>query len=192
MAALRREVWVFPAVFALHVVEEAPGFTRCAQRHASPRYSQRDFVRNNAAGMVLTVAGTAAVARRPTRAVVFAYFATVLTQQALWNTVFHVGTTVAFRAYSPGLVTSVGGLIPAWVRITRLARRERLLTRRAELAAATIGGTIHATAVAQQVFFAAQRSSSASRSISSASRQRPSGARSARRIVPTGLNPTRA
>lgn len=189
---LRRSAWLVPAVFALHVAEEAPGFTRWARRHASPRYSQREFVRNNAAGLALTLAGTAALARRPTRPVVFAYFATVLTQQALWNTVFHAATTVAYRAYSPGLVSAVGGFLPLWWGLSRHARRAGLLPARAELGAAAIGGAIHATAVAQQVYGWSPSSSSASRSIRSASRQRPSGARSARRTTPTGRNPTRS
>jgi hypothetical protein len=155
---LRQAVWALPAVFAIHVAEEAPGFTRWARRHASPHYSQRDFVRNNAAGLVMTLAATAAVARRPSRAAVFGYFATVLTQQALWNTVFHVGTTVAYRSYSPGVVTSVGGFLPLWWRLSCLARGERLLSSRGALAAAAIGGAIHATAVAQQVYFVGRRS----------------------------------
>jgi Protein of unknown function with HXXEE motif len=76
----------------------------------------------------------------------------VLTQQALFNTVFHVGTTVAYREYSPGLVTAVAGFLPLWWRLTRLAGREGLLTRGGALGAAAIGGAVHATAVARQVY----------------------------------------
>ena len=43
-----------PAAFALHVLEEAPEFPAWARRHASPRYSHRDFVANNAFGFALT------------------------------------------------------------------------------------------------------------------------------------------
>ena len=45
---LRAAARLLPAAFGLHVLEEAPGFTGWARRHASERYTQRDFVRKNA------------------------------------------------------------------------------------------------------------------------------------------------
>jgi Protein of unknown function with HXXEE motif len=147
-----RAVWVFPAVFAAHVLEEAPGFAAWARRHGSTRYTQADFVRNNALGVAMTVAGSYLASRTRRPSAVFAYFAIVLTQQALFNTLFHAGATVAYREYSPGVVTAVGGFLPVWWHLTRIARREKLLTRQGALAAAGIGGAIHATAVVQQVY----------------------------------------
>lgn len=145
-------IWLFPAAFALHVAEEAPGFTRWARRYASDRYTDRDFIRNNAAGLLMTVAGTLVVWRHATRPFVFGYFAVILTQQALFNAVFHAGTTVAYRAYSPGLFTSFANLL-LWRRLSCLAQEEGLLTRNGELGAAAIGGLVHSAAVALQVFF---------------------------------------
>ncbi len=116
---------MFLGAFALHVLEEAPGFTAWARRHASERYTQRDFARNNALGLAITGAATYVLARPSRRRRFFGvYYSTILTQQALFNTVFHAATTVAWREYSPGAVL-----------------------------ASAIGGTIHAGAVAQQVFF---------------------------------------
>ncbi len=152
VSRFRRAVWLFPAVFGLHVLEEAPGFTLWARRHASSRYTQADFIRNNALGMALTLGGTGLVSRSPGRRSVFLYMSLVLTQQALFNTVFHVGTTVVYREYSPGLVTAVGGFLPLWWHLSRLAREEGLLGPASELSAAAIGGAVHATAVAQQVY----------------------------------------
>jgi hypothetical protein len=134
------------------VLEEAPGFSTWVQRHASKRYTQRDFIRNNALGLAMTAASTWLVSRRPSRPLVFLYFAGVLTQQVPFNAAFHAGTTAAFRTYSPGLVTAVTQL-PLWWYITRLARQEGLLTARGALGAAGIGGLIHTVAVAKQVFF---------------------------------------
>jgi hypothetical protein len=147
-----RTAALFPAVFALHILEEAPRFTAWARRHGSPRYSQRDFVRNNALGLAMTAAATRLIARSPSRGRVFGYFSLVLTQQALFNTVFHVGTTIAYREYSPGLVTAVGGFLPLWWQLTRLARDEHLITRSGALGAAAIGGAVHGAAVIQQVY----------------------------------------
>jgi hypothetical protein len=83
---------------------------------------------------------------------VFGYFAIVLSQQALFNTLFHAGTTVAYREYSPGLATALGGFLPLWWHLSRLARRERLIAPPAELLAAAIGGAVHTGAVVQQVY----------------------------------------
>src|SRR5204862_459374 len=103
-----RAAWMFVGAFALHVLEEAPGFTAWARRHASARYTQRDFVRNNALGLVLTGGATWLVMRgRRWQPAFFVYYSTILTQQALWNTAFHAATTATYREYSPGLVSAL-------------------------------------------------------------------------------------
>ena len=45
---MRAALWAFPAAYALHVAQEAPGFVDWARRHASPSHSRVDFVRINA------------------------------------------------------------------------------------------------------------------------------------------------
>jgi hypothetical protein len=154
---LSRAIFAFAAAFALHVAEEAPGFTAWAQRHASPRYTQRDFVRNNALGFAMTVAATPLAARARRRRAFFPYYAAVVTQQALFNALFHAGTTARYRAYSPGLATSVIVVLPLWWRITRLARRAGLLSSRGLGGGLAVGGAIHAAAVAHQVYFVGRR-----------------------------------
>lgn len=133
------------------MLEEAPAFTRWARRHTSRSYTQRDFARINAAGLLMTLAATYVVARKPTRPLVFAYFAGVLTQQVPFNAAFHLGTTVAYHDYSPGTATALAQL-PLWRYLTVRARREGLLGGWGEIAAAGIGGAIHTTAVKQQVY----------------------------------------
>jgi hypothetical protein len=149
----RRAAGLLPAAFAVHIAEEAPGFVAWARRHASERYTARDFWRNNLVGMAMTLAGTALVARTSDPRVVYPYYAAVLTQQALFNRVFHAGTTVAFRAYSPGVATSPL-FVAVWALATRALLRERLASRQGVAASIAAGGAIHAWAVADQVFFA--------------------------------------
>ena len=148
---------LLPAAFALHVLEEAPGFTDWARRHASERYTQRAFLRNNALGFALTGIATAAVVRFSGSRLFLAWYSAVLTQQALFNAAFHVGTTAAWRERSPGLVTSVTLFLPIWFAVTRRALRDGLLTRRSLAATVTAGGVIHGAAVAQQVFYVGPR-----------------------------------
>ena len=145
---------MFLVAFALHVLEEAPEFTAWARRHASERYTQRDFARNNALGLGITGAATCILARSsPRRRVFCVYYSTAFTQRALFNTVFHAGTTIAWREYSPGIITSLTLFLPLWWRLTRLALDDGLITRRGAVLGSAVGGTIHAGAVAQQVFF---------------------------------------
>jgi hypothetical protein len=145
-------LWLYPALLALHVGEEAGlDFTGWAQRHASPRYTKRDFVQINGFGLVSTALASALIRRSDNRALFFAWYSAVLTQQAVFNPVFHAGATLAFRDYSPGLASSLA-FPPLWVRATRAALRERRLGRGSLAAAVALGGVIHATAVARQVF----------------------------------------
>ena len=65
MSRFDRRAWLLPVVFAAHVAEEAPGFTDWARRHASERYTQADFLRNNAAGLALTAGARSQPGRSP-------------------------------------------------------------------------------------------------------------------------------
>jgi hypothetical protein len=146
-----RAAWLLPAAFAVHVAEEAPGFTAWAQRHASARYTAGDFWRNNALGMAMSLATAPVAAGTRDRRVAYAWYTVVLTQQAVFNPVFHLATTAAFRTYSPGLATSLL-FLPVWAGATRAGLREGLLSARGVGVGVAIAGAIHAAAVAQQVF----------------------------------------
>jgi hypothetical protein len=148
----RKLVWAFPAAYLVHVAEEAPGFVAWAQRNASPRYTERDFATINGLGFVSTAAATAAVARANRRARDLAYYSVVVTQQAVFNALFHSVTTVSFREYSPGLVTSIL-MVPLWRRLTRTALAEGRLSRREVAACLLVAGIVHGGVVARQVFF---------------------------------------
>jgi uncharacterized protein with HXXEE motif len=146
-------VWLFPAAFLLHVAEEAPQFTAWVRRYASPQFTTRDFLRNNGLGLLLGIALTAVVSRWPNRGVVGLYFAAILTQDCVFNALFHVGTTALYGAYSPGLITSLVVRPPLYVYLSSLAWRERLLGVPAAALSFTAAGLIHAVVVAQQVYF---------------------------------------
>jgi hypothetical protein len=136
----------------VHVAEEAPGFTAWARRNASARYTQRDFVHNNLLGLASTIAVTTLVTRGRSRALDLAYYTLVVTQQAVFNAVFHATATVTFGEYSPGLVTSILN-VSLWLRLTRAAISERRLTTRDVVACTAVAGVVHAGVVARQVFF---------------------------------------
>jgi hypothetical protein len=141
--ALDAALWSFPVAYALHVAQEAPGFAAWARRHASPDYTQRDFARINAFGMVSTLA-TTALAARGRRG--FALHHASITQQAVWNPVFHA------VAGAPGLATAAGAVLPAWAAITAVGLRRGLLTRRGVAWAVALGAPIHSAAVWATVY----------------------------------------
>jgi hypothetical protein len=138
------------AALALHVAEEAPRFAAWARRNTWPGYRDRDFVAINAGGLAMTALAGAAVRREPR--LFGLWYAALVSQQMLWNPVFHVATTVAYREYSPGLITAVA-LFPAlWWRETRDALASGRLSRRSVAAGALAGGMIHLAAVRKQVY----------------------------------------
>ena len=112
---------------------------------------RRTFVRNNALGFVSTIAGTAAITHSERRALGLAYYTLVVTQQAIFNALFHVGTTLAYREYSPGVVTSAL-TVPLWRRLTRAALAEDRLSNRDVITCTLVAGIVHAAVVARQVY----------------------------------------
>jgi hypothetical protein len=147
-----RSARVLPVALALHVAEEAPDFAAWARRNTWTGYTQRDFVTINASGLVVTALGTWLVTRTRRRAPFLAWHTAVLSQQTLWNPVFHAGTTVAYREYSPGLVTALALFPATWAALTAAAIREGRISRRAVAVSAVAGAGVHAAAVARQVY----------------------------------------
>ena len=148
----QKAVWLLPAAFALHALEEAPQFAAWVNRYASPMFTRGDFIRNNALGMAMGVAGCLLLRFFLTRPMVFVFYVAVLTQ-CFYNTFFHVATTAAFGVYSPGVITSLVLYPPLFYHLTRLAYREGLLSNQLGITAMVMGAAIHSGVVARQVFF---------------------------------------
>lgn len=127
-ANLYRLLFLFPAAFALHVVEESLGFSRWVTGVLQGEISVSTFYVNNAAFMVVLLGLCAACLRTRSRLWLWALFLWTSGQQ-LFNAVFHVYTQVIFNAYSPGLFTAVFGYVPLYTYLTYLVLRERLLPR---------------------------------------------------------------
>ncbi len=121
-----RLVLLAPAAYALHILEEAPGFvawTRLYPNLFSPTLSDRDFVITNA---VLMLAVITAVALCVRQSIVVAGLSVAGWQ--LSNAVFHIALTISSGIYSPGAITAVGLYVPLAAATFRQAGREHLLT----------------------------------------------------------------
>jgi hypothetical protein len=143
MDTFDRLLWLFPAAFVVHVAREAAGLTNWAQQNAREDYTQRDFVRNNVAGLLRTVVGSYALTRRRWMSAVYAG---VLTQQAVGNAAFHTAPR------TPVVATSVGLALPLWALTTRAGLREGLVTRRGVTMSLIAGGAIQGLALRRQVY----------------------------------------
>ena len=145
-------VWLFPAAFTLHVLEEWPRFTAWANRYASQGYTRHEYVMIHLAGILASVVSAALMWRFPYRALVFVFFALVFTPSVFWNAIFHAGATVVFRVYCPGVMTAVGVYPVLFYVVSRGAYREGLLSSGGWVAALVIAGVFHAWEVGHNVF----------------------------------------
>jgi len=116
----RRAVWLFCPAFVLHAREERPRFTGWARRHASVRFTQRDYSVIHATEFAASLLAALIVSRFPNRPVVFIFFAFVFTPAVLFNTLFHASASVLTRSYCPGAIAAVAIYLPLFAVITAL------------------------------------------------------------------------
>ena len=126
-----RLLWLVPIFFALHNLEEAPFMESWSKRlplKIHPTVTTRQFVIAvtvlTAAGFLLTYISLGYL--QPA----FGYLL-VLEVQAilLFNAFFpHIGSTIRFRMYSPGVVTAIVFTLPFSFYLFRRAFAENILT----------------------------------------------------------------
>jgi Protein of unknown function with HXXEE motif len=148
----RVAVWLFPAAFVLHVAEEWPRFINWAQRHASSRYTQHDYIIIHLAGIASAIMMAAIVSRFPNRTLVFLFFAFAFAPGLLCNTFFHAGATLVTREYCPGVITAMTIYIPVFSFVCRLAWRENLVSVTTLPSALLIAAAFHTWEVGHNVF----------------------------------------
>jgi hypothetical protein len=149
--SFREAVWLFPAATALHFLEEAPRFAKWAQAHASPFYTELRWRKIHLIGMAYAIAFTAVLALFPNRYATFLFFALCFAQ-IFFNTLFHLGATLFFRSYCPGLITAMSLYPVLFWYLSSLAHREGLLSLGAGFVTFVIAAVIHAFDVATSVF----------------------------------------
>ena len=108
---IHQAVWLFPACIAVHFLEEAFGFARWARSYISSRYTDAHWRRIHGLGLVSALAASAIVSRWTGPVPIFLFTVLFLTPM-VFNSLFHLGTSVFFRRYSPG-TTSALVLFPA-------------------------------------------------------------------------------
>jgi hypothetical protein len=71
-----------------------------------------------------------------------------------WNVVFHLGATLLFHEYCPGVVTAVAVYPPLVWLVVRASLREGLIAPRLAAAAWVLAGGFHLWEVGHNVFHA--------------------------------------
>ena len=148
----REAVWLFPIAYTLHVLEEFPQFTNWARRYASAGFTTGDYLVIHLSGLVVAFIAPLVVRWFPNRAVIFIFFTFIFTPAVCFNILFHAGTTAAFGAYSPGLLTALTLYPPLFYIVSRRAVREALLTKRTAIISFALAGLVHAADVSHNVF----------------------------------------
>ena len=139
MPSFYRLIWLMPAAFALHIVEEyGGGFPGWVTHVVGGAMSAPMFLVNNAFFMAVLLALTAwsGIARTTTANAVLIAWASA---NLFWDFLFHVGTVPLFDRYSPGLVTATLLYFPISVAVSWAAVAQHALSPRAFQASSAVG-----------------------------------------------------
>lgn len=140
--SFRRLIWLMPAVFAVHIVEEyGAGFPGWVSAMFGQPMTPDTFLLNNAAFMVILLGLTAWASARPSALSAFLLLCWA-SGNLFWNFVFHLATTAIFDRFSPGLITATLLYLPVSVAVAWSALAQRVLPTAAFVAASAIGAAL--------------------------------------------------
>lgn len=150
--SFHKAIWLFPIAFTLHVAEEICCFTAWAQKYASPGFTFDSYLKIHITGIVVSFLTAFILSKYPKKVLAFPLFAFVIIPAIFWNMFFHVGATVYFGSYCPGVVTAVLIYIPLFLLVTKSALKDGLLKRNSAFLAIIIAGVFHFFEVGHNVF----------------------------------------
>jgi hypothetical protein len=148
----RQAVLLWPVATLLHVLEEWPGFPAWARRFASPRYSDREYVRVHVLAVALAAGAALLASTVPRPWVLFLLVALVLGPSVFWNAWFHTAASLRWRAWCPGAGTSLLLYLPLSLLLGARLLAEGLLSPAALGAALVVALVFHVLEVGHNVF----------------------------------------
>jgi hypothetical protein len=138
----RRLIWLMPAAFAPHIVEEyAGGFPRWVTHVLGGSFNNLAFALNKAVFMAIMLALTIWTSRSESRLAAFLLIAWA-SGNLFWDGLFHIVTTAAFDRYSPGLITASLFYIPISLVVGWSSLQSRSISIRGFLAALALGAAL--------------------------------------------------
>jgi len=151
--AFRYSVLLSPLAFTFHVMEEAPYFTNWVKRFINPRFTQSHYLSVHIAGIVIGLVLAGLLSRWPKRWFLFLYLSFFFLPAQFFNIFFHLGATIVYKAYSPGLFTALFLYPPVVLIVLKDALKERLIGRTELICSFFIAGCFHSVEVAHNVFY---------------------------------------
>ncbi len=138
-ATLRPLAISLPLVFALHVLEESPGFVIWFNQRVDPNITDGLFLSVNAAAFAITViiAAIAAGTRDRVAALVATAWVGFL---LLANAIFHLVAALAYGSYVPGIVTGTLLYLPVSIAFIAVVARKYRLAPAVVTGVALLGG----------------------------------------------------
>lgn len=133
-----RLIWLFPAAFFIHFLEEMRGFSYWVNKTLGGSATMKGFLISNAIFMIILLTLCIMATRIQKTWATFLLFLWVGAQQ-YGNFVFHFYSLLAFGVYSPGIVSAVFIYNPLYLLLGYFAIRDRHLTLRAFLLSTVIG-----------------------------------------------------
>jgi Protein of unknown function with HXXEE motif len=135
----RRLIWLMPAAFALHIVEEYQGnFPAWVTQVLGGSFNNLAFAFNNAAFFAIMIGLTVWVGKSGSRLAAFLLIAWT-SGNIFWDALFHVLTTAKFDRYSPGLITSSVLYLPISLAVGTATIQSKALSVKAFLGALALG-----------------------------------------------------
>jgi hypothetical protein len=135
----QRIIWLLPAAYFLHIIEEyVGGFPAWVTHDVHGSFNDAAFAVNNFAFMLILLTLVYANYRKstPLRGVLLAVFASA---NLFWDSLFHLFMTPILDRYSPGLVTSMLLYYPICIVVGTVIIKDRVLTPR-QFVLALLGG----------------------------------------------------
>jgi hypothetical protein len=143
----RRIIWLLPAAYGLHIVEEyLGGFPIWVTQVVGGSFNNVAFALNNLAFMAILLVLTTWTSRSTSRFPVFLLIVWA-SANVFWDGLFHIVTTAIYDRYSPGLITASLLYAPVSLAVACFALRSRLVTPGVLIAGVAAGGTLFAFVV---------------------------------------------
>ena len=126
----RKVIWLMPAAYSLHIVEEyLGGFPEWVTHDVHGRFDDIAFALNNFMFMAILVALVYVNFRNRTFARSFA-LVVFASANLFWDALFHLAMTPIVDRYSPGVVTAMLLYYPICLLIGTVVIKEKILTGR--------------------------------------------------------------
>ena len=139
LPSFRKVVWLMPAAYFLHIIEEyAGGFPAWVTNDVHGSFNDTGFAINNFAFMLILLTLVYVNFRKstPLRGILLVVFASA---NLFWDALFHLVMTPILDRYSPGLVTSMLLYYPICILVGIVIIRDKILTPR-QFVLALLGG----------------------------------------------------